>query len=107
MASNGEKSDKKGGVSYQGSMSVAQLRQTLQSLIAGLDAGQIVLEHGEEQATLVPADELDLTIKVKQKGEREGLQMEISWQRSAEEEAEEPLRITTTPATSPSASSEA
>ena len=72
-------SDKKGAVSFVGSMSREQVLDYLQDLAAGAREGAITIEHGEEQLVLHPAEEVELAVKIRAKKDKRSLRFELCW----------------------------
>lgn len=65
----------------------------LESLTAGLRAGQIQIRQGEEELTLEPDGLLTLGIRAVHKRDRTRLDLRISWRDAGPEPDQPPLEI--------------
>jgi amphi-Trp domain-containing protein len=65
----------------------------LEALVAGLKAGNIVVEQGERKLTLSPPPIVELQIEAKQKKAKGKFVMELQWKSGAVEDVEESMQI--------------
>lgn len=73
-------------VGFEGKVPLATVGEYLQSIIAGLKAGTVCVERGDQVLTVHPQKSVDLTVEAKAKKNKESILIEIKWYR------EEPAR---------------
>lgn len=56
-----------------------EIAEYLTSLAVGLKRGEVTLESGERALRLAPGPDIKLQLKVKQKGEKGKIEMELEW----------------------------
>lgn len=81
-------------VEYEGTLDFATAKQTLKDLLSSFRQGRVVIEHGEEHVTLEPGQVVKVKLSGSEKGEKQSLELKLSWTRTDEsEEGDSELRI--------------
>lgn len=75
----------------------AQCIAQIEALLAGLRAGHVTLTHADRTLTLTPADALQFTLEARDKGEKQGLTLELRWRNDQPTESPGPLTISAAP----------
>lgn len=73
-----------------------EIAEYVASLAMGLKQGEVSLESGEQTLRLVPASNIKLEMKVKQKDQKGKIDLEIGWKRGTATKATD-LRIQISP----------
>ena len=93
MGADKEKDENKGEVTYEGSVEREGVKNALQNLAASIAEGKVVVEHGGEHVVLAPGSAVQLSLTAKKKGEKESIQIELSWQRESSADEQPTLHI--------------
>lgn len=62
-------------------MSLPDVTEYLEAIVAGLREGRVYLEHGGKVLGLYPGETVTLELSAKQKKNRDKLSLELSWER--------------------------
>jgi len=79
-------SDKK-KVTFEGDVGLAGVQGYLKELLAGLKAGSVWIQSGNDIVGLTPADDVSLTVEAKRKKDRQSLTIELEWEPAGSDEA--------------------
>ena len=74
-----EKSDKKTKVSFDATMGREEAVSYFEAIVAGLKSGTIQFRQGEENLTLEVGEQVAVTVKAQQKGEKGKVAFELGW----------------------------
>ncbi len=66
----------------------------LEGLLKGLKAGRIVVQHGDNFVSLVPAEQVQIDVSAKKKKDKEKFSLVLSWH-AATADGVGPIKITT------------
>jgi amphi-Trp domain-containing protein len=65
----------------------------LADVVKSLKAGKIVVEQGEEFLSMCPSDKVNVEIEAKQKKDKGGFAISLTWRTAEEAEEKAPLKI--------------
>ncbi len=88
-----ERDKDKKEVLFEGEVEIANAMAHIEGLLAGLKSGTISIQQGMNALTVHPAKTVVLVLKVKRKGEREFVSIELGWEKAARRDAPTGLRI--------------
>lgn len=79
-------SDEKKTVSFEGQMDLVALQGHLKSILAGLKAGAIYVQSGQDVVGLHPQATVTLELEARRKKDKQSLKFEIKWENEPEPE---------------------
>lgn len=74
-------SSEKQKLEYEVQTTLADCVQHLEKLLAGLGSGRLVLKNRTEALQLQPSQVVSFSVKARQKGSKESLQIGLDWKR--------------------------
>ncbi len=89
-------------VRVESDLELGQAISYLEDIVAGLKSGRLCVQHEEDELTLAPQRTVSVSIKARQKKDKESVNLKISWRTpTVQKEGTPPLRITSTPTSKP------
>ena len=79
-------SDDKRSLSFEGRMDLVALQGHVKALLAGLKAGAIYVQSGQDVVGLHPQATVTLELEARRKKNRQSLRLEIKWENEPEPE---------------------
>jgi amphi-Trp domain-containing protein len=80
-------SDEKKTVSFEGQMDLVALQSHLKALLAGIKAGAIYVQSGQDMVGLHPQATVTLELEARRKKDKQSLKLEIKWENEPEPES--------------------
>jgi amphi-Trp domain-containing protein len=78
MGGNGKKE-----VAFEGLLEIGDAVEQLQSVLNGMRSGTLCVQQGDRSITVHPGKEVEISVKIKNKDDRESVSIQMEWKPAA------------------------